>query len=474
MLTNLQNQLLQKRFSSMELEGTSEMRKEITSGIPRTNSLNMLPSSQYSTNSVQTPKNYVFENRQPLMESQTSNLRHLPSIKSSPSLNSPLLTSTPQENGRKKASSPLPPINTTRLQPTKHRSKNLILSILESGDVIVETLKYKAQYEDHFVVEVIRISKNGHTIQHYTPNNGQGVAVKDDPPANTQNCYCTEYTYDNLRQDYWKKYTYAAKFVQMVRAKTLKITYYSQLCKFQVMESLADFDAFFYTGLRITKSGIDGVKLVDANGQTHFNSIEQICESRFHDLWEHFTECIDHCMGLDLALSRLESTGICFPIVIGRKPIISSLAKQASSIHSAPKQNSYPPLITTMDLYSTPQTSRPPSRGCPTPLPSNYVQKNVVTRLVTVPGIGTASQLTHGVIQVSYQDGSKLSVIPEDQGGGVTYAEYGGINKHYSDKDELPKVIRDKLEQIPLIIKHLKNSAPVNAVQKSSSLRYLR
>lgn len=77
------------------------------------------------------------------------------------------------------------------------------------------------------------------------------------------------------------------------------------------------------------------------------------------------------------------------------------------------------------------------------------------TEKVIVPGIGIASQLPEGVVEVVYQDGCRLSVKQPEQGGGVTFTQMNGNMCHYTAKDELPEVVRIKLTQIPIVIKHL-------------------
>lgn len=52
------------------------------------------------------------------------------------------------------------PFSTERLKSTRHRSKNVILSILDNGDVCVEFLRNKSKLKE-MVVEVCRITKNG-------------------------------------------------------------------------------------------------------------------------------------------------------------------------------------------------------------------------------------------------------------------------------------------------------------------------
>lgn len=58
------------------------------------------------------------------------------------------------------------------------------------------------------------------------------------------------YSYETLPKEHWKKYIYAARFVSLVRAKTPKITLYTDQAKCYLMENSPsnDFEAVFYTG----------------------------------------------------------------------------------------------------------------------------------------------------------------------------------------------------------------------------------
>lgn len=65
-------------------------------------------------------------------------------------------------------------------------------------------------------------------------------------------------------------------------------------------------------------------------------------------------------------------------------------------------------------------------------------------------------QLSHGVVQVQFYDGSVISVIPESQGGGVTYTQPSGVSTHFPDNDDLPLAVRDRLAQLPQVQMKLK------------------
>ncbi|CAB0008306.1 unnamed protein product, partial [Nesidiocoris tenuis] len=55
----------------------------------------------------------------------------------------------------------VPPLNAERLQPTRHLTKNAILSIVDNGEVVVELTRKKAATSDERVVDVCRISSDG-------------------------------------------------------------------------------------------------------------------------------------------------------------------------------------------------------------------------------------------------------------------------------------------------------------------------
>uniref|UniRef100_A0A336KJJ4 Serine/threonine-protein kinase PLK4 n=1 Tax=Culicoides sonorensis TaxID=179676 RepID=A0A336KJJ4_CULSO len=480
MLNSLNNHVLLQKFNSLDIDHGKENVNLVTAGIPKTNSLNS--GSLYDSNGNNFDDKNPFAPRPPLLESQKMNRRPRIDSYNSPGLTSPLITSTPNQISSQPPTevmnqkNPTPPLNTERLNATRHQTKSVILSILESGEVVIEFIKNKARYKEDRVVEVLRISKDGQKITFYMPNNGQGTAIQDDPPAIPRSGPDAIYNYDNLPSKYWKKYSYGAKFVAMVRAKTLKVTYHSPKCKFQMMESLEDFDSFFYNGTRISKSALEGVKLYESSGKVLYNSVEDICSSQYQDSWEHFNECMDHCLGMEAVLSRMETTGTCFPIVVGKRPTISTLMNK--NFGTTPKPSMLTP-VSSLENFSTPLNSLP--RTSSLQIPAAYSHKNVIIRTVNIPGIGKASQYTQGVVEVDYEDGSKLSVIPPEQGDGVTYSKYGCMPKHYSKNDQLPDDIRGKLQKFQsIILKHLMDSPIIDCGQKtapihrSSSMRYLR
>lgn len=140
------------------------------------------------------------------------------------------------------------PFSTARLLPTRHQTKNAVLSILKDGEVCIEFLKKRTSIKKDIVCEVMRISSDGLRIILYEPKTEKGVALCDEPlPLPTQGADKI-YGIHNLPEKHKKKYNYASKFVDLVRAKTPKITYYTDKAKCFLMESLKDFEICFYDG----------------------------------------------------------------------------------------------------------------------------------------------------------------------------------------------------------------------------------
>jgi polo-like kinase 4 len=67
----------------------------------------------------------------------------------------------------------VPPFDTKRLLPTRHKAKSVILWITEGGEVVLEFFKYKAKTNEDRVTEVCRISSDGLRVVLYQPDRGR-------------------------------------------------------------------------------------------------------------------------------------------------------------------------------------------------------------------------------------------------------------------------------------------------------------
>lgn len=135
-----------------------------------------------------------------------------------------------------------------RLLPTHHQTKNAILSIQDDGEVTVEFIKKKGSLKREVVCEIMRISPDGLRIVMYEPEGGRGATPSSEPAPLPEQGADRIYSIENLPEKHWKKYMYAFKFVELVRAKTPKVTFYSDKAKCLLMENLVDFEVCFYEG----------------------------------------------------------------------------------------------------------------------------------------------------------------------------------------------------------------------------------
>ncbi|CAF0837834.1 unnamed protein product [Adineta ricciae] len=145
----------------------------------------------------------------------------------------------------------LQPLNTQRLKILRQATKSFIMSIMENGEVVLETMRTKGTKRR--IVDVFRVSGDGLRIITYTPNSRHGSPIGDHPPPipRDKNAY-QEYEFSQLPSEYWKKYLYAHKFVTLVRSRMPKVILYTPEAKCSLMETGVDFEAVFLCGVKIS------------------------------------------------------------------------------------------------------------------------------------------------------------------------------------------------------------------------------
>ncbi|XP_039747089.1 serine/threonine-protein kinase PLK4 [Pararge aegeria] len=233
------------------------------------------------------------------------------------SMNRPNLCAENKENLSKPCitntnSLSVPPLCADRLPAISHRTRNAILKI-ESSGVIVEFIKRKGKDREERIVEVCNISRDGMKIIIYSVDKEKDKAmnVEYNPKPNEV------FSYHNLPQKHWKKYLYAARFVDLVKAKTPKITIYTPLAKCQLMENGTDIEMFFYNGEKITNTSVEGLKVIDKSLKIHQNPGLLVPDLKY--LTDHFEECSNRLNRIQNALSCISDE--CFPLIIGKRPI---------------------------------------------------------------------------------------------------------------------------------------------------------
>nr|KAF6347188.1 polo like kinase 4 [Pipistrellus kuhlii] len=361
------------------------------------------------------------------------------------------------------------PLTAYRLKPIRQKTKKAVVSILDSEEVCVELLKEHSCQE--YVKEVLHVSSDGNMITIYYPNDGRGFPLADRPPSPTDNI--SRYSFDNLPEKYWRKYQYASRFVQLVRSKSPKITYFTKYAKCVLMENspCADFEVWFYDGAKIHKTGAL-IHVIEKTGKSYTLK----GESEVNSLKEKIKVYMDHaneghriCLALESIISEEEKksgSAPLFPIIIGRKPSSTSspqglsppppmdpnylrskmIVNSAASPEQAPALN--PSMVTNEGLGNTVSASG-------TNIPSSslkdcFPKSAQPLKSVFVKNVGWATQLTSGAVWVQFNDGSQLVV----QAGvsSISYTSPNGQTTRYGENEKLPEYIKQKLQCLSSIL----------------------
>ncbi|XP_066537419.1 serine/threonine-protein kinase PLK4 isoform X2 [Hoplias malabaricus] len=359
--------------------------------------------------------------------------------------------------------SPFPPLCAARLKPIRQKTKNAVVSILDTGEVCMELLKGQGAQER--VKEVLRISCDGSMVTVYQPNEGKGFPVLDNPPSPPEDIFICGY--EDLPEKYWKKYQYATKFVQLVKSKTPKVTLYTKFAKCMLMENSpnADLEVCFYDGAKTHKSS-DQVRVMEKSGKSYtvkgdvgLSGVSPDCRV--------YMELTDEghrmCLSLEAAISAEEQCSAkstpFFPVTIGRRPTIPTSpypVTQPTSDHGPAVPAEVAQMIsyngsdfTTASLAkgSSPQTAKE----------GHCVNTGKVLKSIFVPNIGWASQLTSGEVWVQFNDGSQLVV----QAGVscITFTSPDGHITRYKENEKLPELVKEKLHCLSSILSLLASPA---------------
>uniref|UniRef100_A0A3Q3WSZ3 Serine/threonine-protein kinase PLK4 n=1 Tax=Mola mola TaxID=94237 RepID=A0A3Q3WSZ3_MOLML len=357
------------------------------------------------------------------------------------------------------------PLCASRLKPIRQKTKNAVVSILDTGEVCMELLKCHGGQER--VKEVLRISCDGSMVTIYQPNGGKGFPVLDCPPAPPEDILIC--SYEDLPEKYWKKYQYASKFVQLVKSKTPKVTLYTKYAKVMLMENSpnADLEVCFYDGAKTHKTS-ELVRVVEKSGKSYTVKGEVglsglSSESRLYV--ELSNEGHAMCLSLEAAITAEEQRSTknvpFFPITIGRRPANpNSPCSSSLPTHQGPPDTASPPqapqITPSMISYHGSDFTTASLNKKSSPARQELVQSTgKVIKSIFVPSVGWASQLTSGEVWVQFNDGSQLVV----QAGVscITYTSPDGKITKYKENEKLPEHVKEKLHCLSTILGLLAN-----------------
>ncbi|XP_031332965.1 serine/threonine-protein kinase PLK4-like [Photinus pyralis] len=321
----------------------------------------------------------------------------------------------------------------SRLFPTRHQTKKCILSILETGEVCVEFLLTYGSKKKELVREVLRISPDGSNIYVYEPQGGK-VPPTSEPPFLPSDGNYYAYDFEKLPEVHWKKYLYASRFVDLVKAKTPKVTYYSSKAKCFLMENLKDFEIMFYnaiSGAKVAQHTTDDVSVItitDENGICRKLQAVGECNTlpkSLYDLWICAQELKMHCIQIESNMNQLPGEN--FPLIVGRRPN-TSLSNKENQFNTLPSFS--------VSMASTAAQS--------TVTNSSHTRD----KQMTVSGVGIAKQLPDGRLYVQCFDGEQIWIDDKHR---IRY-KYGDGRVVSYLYDSLPDKVLEKFREINKVL----------------------
>ncbi|XP_078395677.1 serine/threonine-protein kinase PLK4 isoform X1 [Cetorhinus maximus] len=387
----------------------------------------------------------------------------------------------PAENQMRTLQELVSPLRAHRLKPIRQKTKNAVVSILDSEEVCMELLKGSSTQEH--VKEVLRISSDGSTIHIYYPNEGRGFPLEDRPPPPPEDVFV--YSFDNLPEKYWKKYQYASKFVHLVRSKTPKITLYTKYAKCMLMENSpqADVEVCFYDGAKINKTS-EFLRIIEKSGKSHtlkgakMNGPGEEVNSYVEHAHEAHQTCLDLESIIAVQEERKEKRVSFFPIIIGRRPSnIDPMLSPTPSVDpksaageqpliqhiSSSQAASSSPSICSYESSNLTTTTVAKNKSAPSTQTVVSPSPGQVLKSVFVPNVGWASQLISGEVWVQFNDGSQLLV----QAGvaSVVYTSPQGQAVRYGQNEKIPDHVKEKLQCLSSILGLLANQTNQHRIQ---------
>uniref|UniRef100_A0A8C1G1A8 Serine/threonine-protein kinase PLK4 n=1 Tax=Cyprinus carpio TaxID=7962 RepID=A0A8C1G1A8_CYPCA len=350
-----------------------------------------------------------------------------------------------------------PPLCAARLKPIRQKTKNAVVSILDSGKVCMELLKGQGAQER--VKEVLRISCDGSMVTVYQPNEGKGFPVLDHPPSPPEDILIC--SYEDLPEKYWKKYQYATKFVQLVKSKTPKVTLYTKFAKCMLMENTpnADLEVCFYDGAKTHKTR-EQVRVVEKNGKSYtvkgdigLSGLSPECrlymelseEVLHHVFISSFSASQPPCPSESCPAVPAEVAQVC--LSPPQPPHITPSVRHACTFSQSTSVLGFLECVPlSFSIFSSVAKGSSPQSG----KDERTVNSGKVLKSIFVPNIGWASQLTTGEVWVQFNDGSQLMV--QVGVSCITFTSPDGHITRYKENEKLPELVKEKLHCLSSIL----------------------
>ncbi|GFS93612.1 hypothetical protein NPIL_702271 [Nephila pilipes] len=236
------------------------------------------------------------------------------------------------------------PLNATRLKLKRHQIRNVaVVSVSQDKEVIVERLKSKNK--QLYVSDVCVISTDGMEIKMYKPKN---TPLGNSPPPFPNSPEEVKfYSYKTLPKSHWKMYFMGKVFVDVLRARTPKVTFFGKNAKCAMMENAPDpdFKMDFYDGGSVKKEG-KKISITDKYGKNCVVSNADGVDKNLKSMWEEFQIMKNNCEKVANHLDSLNIIGeSMYPIICGEiKADLNGSAKINGKENLSPVSSGFSPV----------------------------------------------------------------------------------------------------------------------------------
>ncbi|XP_019859902.1 PREDICTED: serine/threonine-protein kinase PLK4-like isoform X2 [Amphimedon queenslandica] len=190
----------------------------------------------------------------------------------------------------------VPAFTTSRLHPISQQTRSASVNITDDGAVTIQQIKSK---------EIFKVSSDGQTID---------ISTVDESSNSVSYCY------EELPKKYWKKYKFAAQFVNLVKSKTPKVTMYTEFAKCLLMEN-EEFEMVMYNGNKYHLGGKATLRCTilqddKLTSSLSFETVQNIPDE-YQDIYASGMKCMNRCKDVETAIRSIEeSDETLLPIII--------------------------------------------------------------------------------------------------------------------------------------------------------------
>ncbi|KAJ3392903.1 hypothetical protein HDU92_008125 [Lobulomyces angularis] len=211
------------------------------------------------------------------------------------------------ENLRNALKNSLQPFSTKRLKPISQNTKYGLAKILDTGEVLLDF------FQEKYIIKISNDSEKFHLFDR--PSNSNGLKTF---PLRT-------FDRRNIPEQFFKKYIFAYRFVELIASKTAKLVFYSPQAKCILMEnSPPSCQVIFYNGCKVimcTRNSSIEISTAPLDNEKDGAKFTMNLSEKNADipsflipLFKHSQDCLTQCLEIENIASKDPNT--LYPLIL--------------------------------------------------------------------------------------------------------------------------------------------------------------